>query len=215
MDTVVLTPDNHILINDEINNVTMLDASRKLAEMSVKLPDDATITIVLDSPGGSVIDGNDFINLLESVPQKIRMVTLSAASMAFSIFQHADERLITPKGILMQHRPSITLSGNFNTGEVESRLKLFTDITNEQVKHESQKMGLSEEAFRTLTHNELWLMGQDAVNKKAADSVVKLRCSKALLDSVLEGKIETIFGVFTYKYSACPLVKGLFDVKMG
>lgn len=214
VDTFVLTPNNHILINDEINDTTMSKASRELAEMSSRLKPSDTITIVLDSPGGSVIAGNDFIDLVDSVPQKIQMVTLNAASMAFSIFQHADVRLITPKGVLMQHRPAITLSGSFNQGEVESRLKLFTTITNEQIKYESKKMGITEEQFRALVHNELWLMGQEAVDNKAADKVVNLSCSKSLLKKVNNNELRTMFGTVTYKTSACPLVKGIFDVKM-
>lgn len=66
-----------------------------------------TIDIVLDSPGGSVFSGFQFVNAMEEVKGRgIRLrcfVNGLAASMAFQILVHCDERWALSRSFLLWH----------------------------------------------------------------------------------------------------------------
>lgn len=69
--------------------------------------DDKDITIFLNSPGGSVVDGLEIYNLLRASGRNITTVlTGIAASMGSIIFLAGDKRLAMTGGLFMIHKPS-------------------------------------------------------------------------------------------------------------
>lgn len=85
------------------------------------------ITIYLNSPGGSILDGFaliDFILELRRKGHKVTTIALGmAASMAGVILQAGTVRAIGSNAILLIHEGSLGAIGSF--GEVEDRVKLM------------------------------------------------------------------------------------------
>lgn len=82
-----------------------------LAPKMLSLAGDGTgepIDLVISSPGGKIVTGFLFINLMESIKARgtvIRcFVPTIAASMAFQILIHCDERYALSKSFLLWHR---------------------------------------------------------------------------------------------------------------
>lgn len=77
------------------------------------------IHLVVNSPGGDVITGFMFINQMEAVRSKgVRIkcyVPQIAASMAFQILLHCDERTALSKAFLLWHGVRIQMGGGFMT----------------------------------------------------------------------------------------------------
>lgn len=88
------------------------------------------IDLILDSPGGSVVSGFAFINAMESIKAKgtpIRcFVKDMAASMAFSILLHCDERHALARSFLLWHRARVGGVGEPITAPLA--LKLAEDL---------------------------------------------------------------------------------------
>lgn len=93
----------------------------KLALENAELP----IDIIVDSPGGSVIVGTWFINQMEAArgrgAQLRCFVSGAAASMAFSILLHCDERYALTQTYLLWHPVRVSGGGGGLTAR-ESRI---------------------------------------------------------------------------------------------
>ena len=204
-ETLVLN-ENTISIRGGIDYRSMGEAINELLELSNKLPVNESITIVIDSPGGSVYAGMQFIQVMQSVPQSIRAVCLFCASMGSSIFEHADVRYVTPHSVLMFHRAKGTFKGQFSDGEIEQRLKLWSSIIESLEKTTAEKMGITIEEYKTKIKDELWIYGRDNVNQGTADSVMNITCTKELIEDTKDYYVRTMIGSAKYTFSKCPLV---------
>lgn len=76
-----------------------------------------TVDLVINSPGGSVITGFQFISVMEDARSRgIRFrcfVPTVAASMAFQILLHCDERHVLDRSLLLWHRARVQMGGLF------------------------------------------------------------------------------------------------------
>lgn len=108
--------DRVVVINAVIANGNLLNLTSAMEEMIAK---DAKrpIDMIINSPGGSVNTGFVFLNYLESV--KGRGITVRcfvpqlAASMAFQILVHCDQRYTLSKSLLLWHGARVSSGGMF------------------------------------------------------------------------------------------------------
>jgi ATP-dependent protease ClpP protease subunit len=176
-----LTKSNFILFSGVVTSTTVNIAKKKLQLMD-KEDTYSPIYMVLNTPGGSVLDGLELIAVMKSMRRPIITITQFAASMGFHFVQASDKRLIMPYGILMAHRASMGISGQLD-GELESRLALFKLIIDQLDMESALRMNISLEKYKSLIINELWLYSHSAVDMKAADEVTEVTCSRELLES--------------------------------
>lgn len=92
----------------------------RMTETLLKLSGDKSgkpIDIIISSPGGDVLTGFLFTNVMDSVRAsgtKLRCyVPTIAASMAFQFLVHCDERFALERSFLLFHRVRVTLGGGF------------------------------------------------------------------------------------------------------
>jgi ATP-dependent protease ClpP protease subunit len=209
-----LTTTNHILIRGEISTSSMDQAAEQFANIVLKRTGGETIYVVLDSPGGDIQAGNDFIEFAKLVGN-VETISMFSASMAAGIVQGLPgKRLVTENGTVMFHRASGGFQGQFEDGEVESRLAYAKSLVRSMEIRNSERMSLPLKGYKSKIRNELWLYGRDAVNQKAADEVIDLRCSKELVEAKTVSYMS-IMGMFTIKVesSKCPLLKGIKAIK--
>lgn len=212
-ENITLTPDNHVLLRGTVDGELVTELNQKLLRMSFLLPEDATIYMVIDSGGGSVYDGIDLINVMNIIPQKIVTVSMFAFSMAYSISQRGDRRLIGTNGIMGQHRAKGSFSGQFGDGEVEKRLALWKSIIRGLNQYEADKMGITLEEFQKEIKDEMYVYDTNAVDKKVADGVAKLSCSKELVEQLVVKTVKTMFGNYVVTYSGCPVIRNPLNVQ--
>lgn len=204
-----LNTTNSIIFKGEVGVESVEQAMQDL-RTAVKTRGNAgyTLYLVLDSPGGSIDAGMDFIEYAKSVPN-LKTVTIFAASMASAIVQALPgERLITGSGMMMFHRAAGGFQGQFETGEVESRLEMAKQIVLSMENTNASRMSLTLKSYKDLVVNEYWLYGANAVTKKAADSIIQLTCSEELIDKKINSVVYTFFGPVQLEFSSCPLFKG-------
>jgi len=207
-DDVKLTPDNFIHLSGEVSGESVAKLSNQLLLLSAKLPLDEPIYLIIDSGGGSVYAGLDFINVMKAVPQKIISVSTFAFSMAYTISQRADTRLINLNGIMGQHRAKGSFAGQFGDGEVEKQLALWKSIVYSSNQFEADKMGITLEEFQALIKDEMYVYDKEAVEKKVADGVAYIKCSKELITKYRYEEVQDFFGrKFRTTFSSCPLIR--------
>lgn len=214
-DLITLEDGNFVVFEGQVDQSSVASAEVALGEVAAKLGKNDIIYLVLNTPGGSVSAGNQFVDFGKSLPQKIKPLVIFAASMGYHFTQSFDERLILPSGILMSHRASLGgLSGQV-PGELETRLAAIKDILLEMDKNAAKRTSMTLEQYRALIHDELWLNGKSAVAGKHADRVVRARCSSDLLTSTQTQTVTLpLFGPVEITVSKCPLITGVLSARL-
>jgi ATP-dependent protease ClpP protease subunit len=212
-DVVLLTENNTVHFTGAVTDQSVAKAQRQMGMVSARLSSTDVIYLVIDSPGGSVMAGNLFIDFANSLPQKIKPICIFCASMGYHMFQSFEERLVFSSSSLMSHRVSIGgLSGQI-PGEAISRLQSIIDTSNEMDEKVAKRVGISVGEYKKLIYDELWLSGSAAVKSNHADKIARIRCSKSLLTGTQKSTVGTIFGPVSVTTSKCPLISGILDYK--
>lgn len=93
---------------------TLQDGMVKLAKLSLS-ESPGLVDIIIDSPGGRVDTGFQFIMLMKQFKQAGGIIRCSvvnmAASMAYHIFLHCDERHALSEAFLLWHRARVVVGG--------------------------------------------------------------------------------------------------------
>lgn len=202
---IELNPNNSVAIRTAITDDSVSSALAKLLALSAKLPKDATIYLVLNTPGGSVDAGLNFIDAVRGIPQKVNTISIFSASMGFHIVQYLGDRLVTPASTLMSHRMRGGIDGQI-PGELNVRANMLLDLAEAEDGVAAKRMGLTTDAYRLLIQDEYWAGAEQAIKDHAADRVVLIRCSPELIALEDNLEIPTPFGTAKVVYSGCPNV---------
>jgi ATP-dependent protease ClpP protease subunit len=183
--------------------VAMLDiASKVVLRGQAKYP----IYLVLDSPGGSIYAGDNFIQFAKTI-RNLHTITMYSASMAAGIAQALPgRRLITEHGMFMFHRATTTISGQISEGELESRLANSKRLVRRMEVKNAKRIGITLQKYKQNVKDEWWLDAEKAILSKVADAIVDIHCSPALIKKKLTTVKRTFFGNKTITRSACPLI---------
>lgn len=206
VDTITLTETNTIALTSEVDP----DSVARLMDQ-IQRSDAKELVFYIDSPGGSVIDGLQLIDVMKASGKRFVCVANSAASMAFSIFQQCDKRLITSHAILMQHMGSYGLQGPapHNATLAKMAEKLFAEL----VAMDAARLGITPEQLYAKTRDDYWLFAKDAIKDKAADGMVGVKCDKAMADKKTKQTLYTFFGAFEVTTSGCPIIVTPLEIK--
>ena len=207
-DEIRLSSANTVNFRGEVSETSVNEAIIQLMFLNaVRGPADYPLYLVLDTPGGSIIDGLDFIQYAKTV-RNLKTITIFAASMGSAIVEALPgERLITEVGVLMFHRARGSFSGQFENGEVEARLAAAKAMVRHMEITNAKRMSISLSKYKAKVKDEWWLFGQDNITQKAADRIVSVSCTQDLVarrDMVAE---ETLFSTMEVAYSGCPLLR--------
>lgn len=209
--TLMLESSNTVSIKGPITQSSMALAMTELQEKASKLDKEDDLYLFMDTGGGSIFAGLDFIDFANSLPNNIVTVTKFAASMGFQIVQNMGKRYITPSGILMSHRATGGVEGQFD-GELESQYKMIKEQIDRMDVIASARMEISYADYKSMIINEFWSNGFRSVNNKSADEVVNVRCGDSFVGSS-KSTINTMFGPYEVELSKCPLIRGFISVK--
>jgi ATP-dependent protease ClpP protease subunit len=211
MEVITLTQENMVVLDQAFTDESVTRVMIELQKLSDNSRKNEVLYLVLNTPGGSVDAGQKLISFAKALPQKVKTLTLFSASMGFQTVQNLDERLILETGTLMSHRARFGVQGQA-PGEIYSRLRYIMSMLDVLDATAAARMSMGFNEYRALIHDEYWVFGQQAVKDKAADRTVLAKCGKGL-DSTRRTEVDTMFGSFKVKVSACPLMPGILDVE--
>jgi ATP-dependent protease ClpP protease subunit len=169
VDVRTVSASDVVLFNTPVSGETVDAAIELLSEAR-----GSTIYLVLDSPGGSVIDGARLINYIKYSGKNIVTVCDNmCASMAFQIFQVGKQRLMTDKAILMAHPASGGAQGTIeNMFELIKMIKLYVDRLDAEIANRS---GMKYSDFKALIADNIWAETPESLKMNLADGVVYLK----------------------------------------
>lgn len=177
---ITLKKNNFIAIDDEISNENVAKWSKQISKLNSN-----PINIYIDSQGGSVIAGLQFINNMEwhmSQGKIINCIGKSAYSMAFIILQHCTNRYVIQSTTLMQHQMSLSgINGPINN--LGNYLEMITNISDTLDTKVSTRLNMTLQDYRNRISNDWWVYGQSAITNKMADSMVIIGCEQELYES--------------------------------
>lgn len=211
-EVIVLNDDNCVSMDAVFSDKSVNAVMMQLQTLSYKLPKGAVVYLVMNTPGGSVDAGLKLINFINALPQKVKTITIFAASMGFHTVENLDERLIIQDGTLMSHPATFGVEGQ-TPYQVHSRLKWIMSILNSMDDRAADRLNLTREQYQDLVHDEYWVHGADAVRANAADRTVLARCGAFASPTKTIG-IDTFLGTFHVKVSSCPLIPGYISIEM-
>ena len=176
------------------------------------LPVGAPLFIYVNSPGGEVDSGMQFIDQLRGFGRPVHTVNQYSASMAFITAELLDGRYITPNGVLMAHPISIEGLGGQIPGSLISRTEFFhrqEDVVNDFIAH---RIGLKPDFFKTRLLSEIWIGGYDAVDANFADEVVSVKCGDSMRGTYI--RTVSVYDIkLAVEFSKCPLILEPISVK--
>jgi ATP-dependent Clp protease protease subunit len=136
-------------------------------EADGKLP----IFIVLNSPGGSIVAGFEFITLIKSIPNPTYCVIESEAfSMAAIISQYCTHTYIHKYGGIMFHEAAYGVDGSVS--QVNSRVTFINNYIKSLEDDLALQMGITYTEYKDLTAKEWWVTATQAVQYGLADGIV-------------------------------------------
>lgn len=207
MSQITLTENNHVLFKGEVNAQTVAKASKDLLKLSFKTKPDSTIYLVLDTPGGSIFDGLNFVQLLTTIPRNVECIALKAYSMGHHFLQACPGKRHGVQNVSsMAHRAAGSFYGTFNKGSVEQQLKLWTEIVQSMETVNAKRMGISLEKYQSLAKEEYWCHGYGCAKENFVDQISKVSCSEKLVNKETNRTVNTFFGSYRIYDSACPLI---------
>lgn len=213
---IVLTTANTVTFRGEVNGESTAKAMLELIDLNkVRGNSNYPIYLVLDSPGGSVPNGQDFIDFAVTIPN-VHTISLFSASMASAIMQAIPgKRYVTKSSIVIFHRAKGRFQGQFEEGEVESQLNLWKKIIRNIEQVNASRIGIPLLDYKAKVANEWRLHGYDNLDQKVADEMVSISCSPQLIDKHEVVKMMSIFFSMKLEYSACPLIRVPLSSKGG
>lgn len=211
--TVKLTSQNTMSLNGQVTGESMNGLMLRLQELN-KIETSDPIYLVINSPGGSIYDGFDFIRFAETSKRPIHTVTIFAASMAFQIVEALGDRYVTSYSTLMSHKASGGFRGEF-PGQLDSRYAHVLSHLIEQDKHVVERTNGKQtlESYSQLIQNEYWANSSKSITDGFADEQVNVECDKSLEGTRTE---EINLGFFSVEaeFVKCPLITEPVSVRL-
>lgn len=205
--SIKLSTKNVCALEDTVDYSTMR-AIKKCLVSKVRTRGSKTYPIYLyiNSPGGSVYAGLKFIDFAKNI-ENLHTITEFSASMAAAIAQGIPgKRYITNSGIFMFHRASGSFRGQFESGEVESKLRLWKKIVRNMEIMQSKRIGITLRDYKKKRMNEWWLYSDENITNNTADEIIDPVCSFQLIDKKYTTVYRSFLGTRKVVRSRCPLV---------
>lgn len=206
---IELNKQNLITLRGEIDEQLTSEIIGKINKFS-----NNQVYLYITSPGGSVIDGLQIIDQLQTlVHRNIKLTCIAdfAASMAFVIFQSCPIRYVTTSSVLMQHQMSLKLKGNLEN--INTYLDFIKDIDTDLDELQANKLKMPIEDFRKKINNDWWMNYKSIIKSNAADSLGIVVCNSELVDMSEEVVKSTLLFDVKAKFSKCPISREPTEIK--
>lgn len=132
------------------------------------------IYVLLNSPGGSVDVGNEFVSLMQAADGPVYTVCVGlCASMAAIILEHGTKRFALDRSTIMFHDASGGARGSL--GEMNSILQFYRRGIEKTNRYIAERSSMKYETFMELQKDNLWIDAEDAKSLNLIDDLVRLK----------------------------------------
>jgi ATP-dependent Clp protease protease subunit len=170
---VRVDPNRTVRIDFPIGFLPDLDNSvkKQLSELgSSKEP----IFVLLDSPGGSVSVGNEFVSLMQAADGPVYTICVGlCASMAAIILEHGTKRFALDRSTIMFHDAAGGAQGSL--GQMNSLLQYYRRGIEKTNRYIAERSSMKYETFMELQKDNLWIDAEDAKALNLVDELVRLK----------------------------------------
>ena len=164
-------PSRVLYLNDQVVFPVVQDLTNKLKKL--QQASNEPIYLLIDSPGGSIIDGATLISEMEASKAPVYTVcTRLCASMAAMIHSYGAKRYQLDRTFLMFHPASAGVGGQ--VPNMMSQLTTITRYIDKMVAHVTSSSKVDPETYSKLVAYEIWIDSEDAVAKGLSDGIVNL-----------------------------------------
>lgn len=171
--TVKVNPSRTVKIDFPIGYYEEMDSNvkRQLTELGSS---SEPIFVLLNSPGGSVDVGNEFISLMQAADGPVYTVCVGlCASMAAIILEHGTKRFALDRSTIMFHDASGGARGSL--GQMNSLLQFYRRGIEKTNRYIAERSSMKYEAFMELQKDNLWIDAEDAKALNLVDDLVRLK----------------------------------------
>lgn len=167
---------NSVILVGEIG----ADSARVAQEIIKKSVENKAVYLLINSPGGSVLDGAQIISAIQSAKVPVNTVCLQiCASMAAIIHQYGTQRMMIDRSVLMFHDAAGGLQGYFP--HMKSRLKMLDSYITKMNQDIAARVKMDLKELESAEHDELWMDAEDAVARRFNDKIVSVTFDESLL----------------------------------
>lgn len=169
--------ENRILIfNDEVNDCVIenyilhiLRWNREDRDLPVDKRKD--ILIYINSPGGSSIDGFNFVDVILRSKTKVVGVCFGlAASMGYHILLACHDRIAFKNSILLQHDGEISIQNS--TSKAKDTMKFFDSMEQRTKEYVLSRTNMTEEFYDKIYDQEYWMYADEAKELGCIDKII-------------------------------------------
>lgn len=163
-----------------MNNAVL--ASQLIVAMN-KVDSKKPIHLLIDSPGGSVVDGAMLVNAIQQSKAPVYTVCMEmCASMAAIIHQYGAKRYVLDRTLLLFHPATVSYAGDVD--RIKSFISQIQSYTNKMEVEVATRLGLSFVAYKNLAATELWIDSEQALKSKYVDGLVSFDAQQVGLSLV-------------------------------
>lgn len=177
-----------LLINERITDIVideqvMCILRWNAEDKDIPVEKRKTITIYLNSEGGSSFDGQALIDVMLASKTKIRTVGFGmVASMAYLIFLAGNERIGFENTSFLQHEGEAGVSG-LSSSKAKETMAFFDDMEERTKKYILSKSKITEETYDKFYKREWWMYSQEAKKNGIVDKIIGEDCDIDILFS--------------------------------
>jgi ATP-dependent Clp endopeptidase proteolytic subunit ClpP len=154
---------NYAWDEDEVTAKGFIDELNALGDLT-------TITVHINSPGGSVYAGNVIHNVLKRHPAKVTVMIDGLAASIASVVAMAGDEVIMPKNAMMMiHDPMSICAGN--STDMRACADMLDKAQHSIVTSYTTKTGQTDEKIKELMRAETWMTATEAVELGFADTI--------------------------------------------
>ena len=171
--------DKRILVfNDEVNEAVLenyilyiLKWNREDKEAGIPIDKRKVITLYVNSPGVSSIDGFSLVDAIMASNTPVRGIVFGlAASMGYHIILSCNERIAFKNSIFLQHDGEISISNS--TSKARDTMKFFENMEQRTKQHVLDRTNMSEEFYDKIYDQEYWMYADEAKELGVVDKII-------------------------------------------
>lgn len=160
-----------LYLDSEVSFLSSQSTANSIKALNAKSSE--PIWLLIDSPGGSVLDGATVTAAIQASKAPVYTVcTRLCASMAAMIHSYGAKRYSTDGAILMYHPASSGAQGQ--VPNMVSQLATFTRYLDKMVSNVVGRSHISKDQYDRLVAYELWVDAEDSETKGLIDGIVDL-----------------------------------------
>ena len=175
-----------LVLNDEINdtileNYILYIIKWNREDQDLPIEKRKPITIYINSPGGSSMDGFNLCDVIMQSKTPVRGICFAlAASMGYHIYLACHDRIAWKNSIFLQHDGEVCVSNS--RSKAKDTMKFFDSMEERTKQYVLERTKMTEEFYDKIYEQEYWMYADEAKELGVVDKIIGLDCT---LDDIL------------------------------